>query len=680
MALSRRTGQRFQASIWPGFVDAITALLLVLIFILTIFMAVQFVLRDTISGQESKLDQLSQQVESLAEALGLERVRNRELDEEVGLLTASLENERLLVGEQTALIAALRAQSITQLQALEGERARITEFEAQVAGLIAERDGALQAGEALRADIADLQAARSRLISEQEALQIVLAQARDEIDAGAEVARLAAARREALEALIVDLRRQGEEAAGQNAALQESLSEAEAARLADAAAAEALRERLRNADAELVAMTLVLEEERARAEETLTLLAAAEAAGKDLTARLAAALLAQEVAASGREEAAKALEAAIARITVLEGETADRQEVEARLAEALVEALAEKLLIEGQMVAQAASVAPMRTELQAIRVERDQLNAQLTALRGESEKLAGELVRKDLSLAEALAARLLLETAGNEALSEAQRRAALLATAEVALSEEQAISAERQRRVALLNGQVAELRSQLGALRALLDEAKERDEAANVQIENLGADLNTALARAAAEERQRRILEEEERRRLEAEAQSLQSRAEDLERYRSEFFGLLREVLGGQDGVRIEGDRFVFSSEVLFPPAEVELSDSGKSDVAEVAKIIERVADQIPPHINWVIRVDGHTDDLPLSGDGRYSDNWELSQGRALSVVRYMIDELGIPPHRLAAAGFGEYQPVNTGNSDEARTQNRRIELKFTER
>ena len=623
-------------------------------------------------------------MESLANALGLERVRNRELDEEVGLLTASLENERLLVGEQTALIAALRAQSITQLQALEGERARITEFEAQVAGLIAERDGALQAGEALRADIADLQAARSRLISEQEALQIVLAQVRDEIDAGAEVARLAAARREALEALIADLRRQGEEAAGQNAALQESLSEAEAARLADAAAAEALRERLRNADAELVAMTLVLEEERARAEETLTLLAAAEAAGKDLTARLAAALLAQEVAASGREEAAKALEAAIARITVLEGETADRQEVEARLAEALAEAMAEamaeKLLIEGQMGAQAASVAQMQTELQALRVERDQLNAQLTALRGESEKLAGELVRKDLSLAEALAARLLLETAGNEALSEAQRRAALLATAEIALSEEQAISAERQRQVALLNGQVAELRSQLGALRALLDEAKERDEAANVQIENLGADLNTALARAVDEERRRRILEEEERRRLEAEAQSLQSRAEDLERYRSEFFGLLREVLGGQNGVRIEGDRFVFSSEVLFPPAEVELSDSGKSDVAEVAKIIERVADQIPSHINWVIRVDGHTDDLPLSGDGRYSDNWELSQGRALSVVRYMIDELGIPPHRLAAAGFGEYQPVNTGNSDEARAQNRRIELKFTER
>jgi chemotaxis protein MotB len=201
-----------------------------------------------------------------------------------------------------------------------------------------------------------------------------------------------------------------------------------------------------------------------------------------------------------------------------------------------------------------------------------------------------------------------------------------------------------------------------------------------VQLQNLGQDLNAALARAASEERKRRILEEQERKRLEAEAAALADKAQDLERYRSEFFGRLRDVLGSQDGVRIEGDRFVFASEVLFAPASAELSEAGKAEIAKVARILQSVAAAIPPEINWIIRVDGHTDNTTLLGHPKFKDNWELSQGRALSVVRYMIDALGIPPGRLAANGFGEYQPVNTADTPEARAQNRRIELKFTER
>jgi chemotaxis protein MotB len=142
----------------------------------------------------------------------------------------------------------------------------------------------------------------------------------------------------------------------------------------------------------------------------------------------------------------------------------------------------------------------------------------------------------------------------------------------------------------------------------------------------------------------------------------------------------LRDVLGTQEGIRIEGDRFVFSSEVLFQPARADLSVEGQEDVAQVARILSAVVDEIPPEIDWIIRVDGHTDNLPLSGTGRFRDNWELSQARALSVVRYMVEELGIPPQRLAANGFGEYQPVALGDTTEARAQNRRIELKFTER
>jgi chemotaxis protein MotB len=241
------------------------------------------------------------------------------------------------------------------------------------------------------------------------------------------------------------------------------------------------------------------------------------------------------------------------------------------------------------------------------------------------------------------------------------------------LAEEQAISDEGQLRIEALNQQVAQLRTQLASLQTLLDVASEQDAASDVEIQALGAQLNAALARVAQEQRKRAELEEAERKRLEAEAQ-------DLERYRSEFFGQLRDLLEGQDGVRIEGDRFVFASEVLFRPGSADLSDAGRDEIAKVAGILRGVASEIPPSINWVIRVDGHTDNTPLSGLGQFANNWELSQARALSVVLYMVNFLGIPPNRLAANGFGQYQPVTNGDSDQARAQNRRIELKFTER
>ena len=172
----------------------------------------------------------------------------------------------------------------------------------------------------------------------------------------------------------------------------------------------------------------------------------------------------------------------------------------------------------------------------------------------------------------------------------------------------------------------------------------------------------------------------EEAKALEEEAKQLEAQAKDLEQYRSEFFGRLRDVLGSQEGVRIEGDRFVFSSEVLFPPGGAVLQEDGRHEIAKVASILRSVAADIPPEIDWVIRVDGHTDNVPLSGFGEFADNWELSQARALSVVKYMINFLGIPPDRLAANGFGQYQPIALGDSDEALAQNRRIELKFTEK
>jgi chemotaxis protein MotB len=154
----------------------------------------------------------------------------------------------------------------------------------------------------------------------------------------------------------------------------------------------------------------------------------------------------------------------------------------------------------------------------------------------------------------------------------------------------------------------------------------------------------------------------------------------ELERYRSEFFGQLRDLFEDQNGVRIEGDRLVLSSEVLFESGRALLSRLGESEIAKIALILRVIADEIPSEINWVIRVDGHTDNIPLSGVGAYADNWELSQARALTVVKHMVEVLGIPPSKLAATGFGEFQPISFEDTPEARAQNRRIELVFTEK
>ena len=559
MALRRAaSGHRFSTNIWPGFVDALATLLMVLVFVLTIFTVMQSVLRDqitdqddtiteqdqvissqdrVISGQERRLDQLGQQVAALGQALTVS-------EDQKGVLQGQLADAEAEARDRAARITRLS----TQLEDSQGElaqaRSRLTDFEAEVAALmaarVADRDQADAQQQQLRAQLSEQQSRAS-------AAELAVAAARQEIDTQAEQARLAAARREALEALIADLRQQNQATAARADALQADLTKAEAARLTDAEAARALRERLESADAELTAMTLSLEESRKRAEETLTLLAAAEAA-------------------------------------------------------------------------------------------RDQATAQ-----------------------------------AERTLTEAERQAALLETAEKALADQQALSDDGQRRVALLNEQVASLTAQLGSLQALLDTAGDDQKQAELRVEDLGRQLNAALLRAAEEKDRRLTLEEQARQKAEEEAL-------DLARYRSEFFGRLSQILSGREGVQVVGDRFVFQSEVLFAPGEATLSAAGQDQVARVARMLSEISGDIPPEIDWIIRVDGHTDDTRLSGTGRYRDNWELSQGRALAVVRYMIDELGFPANRLAATGFADTRPVAQGTSADALAANRRIELKLTER
>jgi len=205
--------------------------------------------------------------------------------------------------------------------------------------------------------------------------------------------------------------------------------------------------------------------------------------------------------------------------------------------------------------------------------------------------------------------------------------------------------------VELLNQQISALRRQIAALEDALEASESRDRESQTKIADLGKRLNVALAQ----------------------------RVQELNRYRSDFFGRLREILSDRSDIRIVGDRFVFQSEVLFTSGSADLNPTGLEEMKKVADALLQIASEIPDDIAWVLRVDGHTDDIPLSGTGRYKDNWELSQARALSVVKYFISQ-GIPATRLVAAGFGEFQPLEPGDSDEARAKNRRIELKLTER
>jgi chemotaxis protein MotB len=219
------------------------------------------------------------------------------------------------------------------------------------------------------------------------------------------------------------------------------------------------------------------------------------------------------------------------------------------------------------------------------------------------------------------------------------------------LANQKAVSQRALSQVELLNQQIAALRKQIGALEDALNASEQRDRDSNTKIADLGRRLNVALAQ----------------------------RVQELSRYRSDFFGRLREILADRENIRIVGDRFVFQSEVLFPSGSEEINDEGKGEMKKVADAIIELQKEIPPEINWVLRVDGHTDDKPLSGTGRYRDNWELSSARATSVVKFFIEN-GVPANRLVAAGFGEFQPLDTADTDDARKKNRRIELKLTER
>ena len=212
------------------------------------------------------------------------------------------------------------------------------------------------------------------------------------------------------------------------------------------------------------------------------------------------------------------------------------------------------------------------------------------------------------------------------------------------------LSARAASQVDVLNQQIAALRRQLAAIEGALSASESKDKDSQTRIADLGSRLNVALAQ----------------------------RVQELNRYRSDFFGRLRQILGDRPGVRVVGDRFVFQSEVLFDSGQAQINPAGDGELDQLATALIQLEREIPPDINWVMRVDGHTDNKRIRS-AQYKSNWELSSARAIAVVEYLASK-GVDPHRLLAAGFGEFSPIDTGANDDAFRKNRRIELKLTEK
>jgi chemotaxis protein MotB len=267
----------------------------------------------------------------------------------------------------------------------------------------------------------------------------------------------------------------------------------------------------------------------------------------------------------------------------------------------------------------------------------------LAALSAKQAETEAALMAARSSLDERLRALQMVE--GKLALTEARNRIQQQSL-DTLTAETTASKAE----VAQMTAVHAGLRQRIEDLTALLAEKDRQAQQDKVAIANLGKSLNNALA----------------------------SRVQELQRFRSEFFGRLRDVLKDRDDVQIVGDRFVFQSEVLFAPGQADVAESGQQELAQLAIALADIAAKIPDDINWVLQVDGHTDDLPVRA-GRYTDNWDLSTERALSVVRFLVSQ-GLPAQHLAATGYGEFQPLSLGETANDRRLNRRIEMKITQR
>ena len=638
MALLRRSGSRFTTNIWPGFVDAMTALLLVLMFVLSIFMIIQSVFREKISGQETELSRLENEVMNLIADLSFQKEEYKNLNAINLAINKSLKEQKVLnESKSLELNSALKNLDLANI--------KISDFEIRVASLIARRTQ-------LISEIAQKDNRIKEEVSRLEASRLALASARQEIDEKVELARLAAAKREALELYIEDLKKNLNSISKSKNELEFKLSRSQ------------------------IALGLAYE----NLDETKSFLSSQKEFNIILESTITD--LREELIKNSEEK-----ENFQKNITQKE-KIISEKEKELILSNILIKRLQEDLKInKGKLSETEKNVLIEKLALKNLRKKLNESREELefaTLSLEEERKRAIDNLKIIASSEKAMAIleekNLNLFNENNEIREKIIDLSDLLRLREISLQNlrSQLLKSENQKQISLdkikyLNQETLSLASQLNDLKVLLNQFEIRDKETNAQVENLGSKLNSALAQVVIEQKKNAVLEAERIKKLEDEAN-------ELKNYRSEFFGNLRQILGNNKGIEIVGDRFVFPSEILFDLGSDELQEKGLFELSQMAKVIRKIVKEIPKEIDWILRVDGHTDKTKFLNGGKFTDNWELSQARALSVVKYFISEELLPAERFAATGFGEFQPIDKGENEKALARNRRIEIKLTER
>ena len=638
MALLRRSGSRFTTNIWPGFVDAMTALLLVLMFVLSIFMVIQSVFREKITGQETELSKLENEVLSLISDLNLQKQEYDNLNAKNLAINKSLK-EQIELNERKSL------EIKNTLQNLDLANIKISDFEIRVASLIARRTEL----------ISEIEQKDNRIkeeVSRLEASRLALASARNEIDEKKELARLAAAKREALELYIEDLTKNLN-------ALSDNKNELEA--------------KLNKGNIALALAYDNLEQTQTKLTSLSDLNTILQSTISDLKKNLLDEEKEKEIFIKDLNQkntilSEKEKELITSKILINKFKE-DLKSKDMKLTETEKNLLIEKIALKNLREKLNESRAELELTTLSLEEERKRAIENLKLI-SSSEKAMFLLEENNLKLS----------NENNEIKSELIDLSELLEVREVSLNNlrSQLLNSENQNKISLdkvkkLNQETLSLAAQLNDLKNLLTQYEIKDKETVAQVENLGSQLNSALTQVLVEQKKNAALEAERIKKLEEEANELQN-------YRSEFFGNLRKILGKNKGIEIVGDRFVFPSEILFDVGSDELQSKGLIELSQMAKVIRKIVIEIPKEIDWILRVDGHTDKTKFLNGGKFKDNWELSQARALSVVKYFILDENLPAKRFAATGFGEFQPIDTGESDIALARNRRIEIKLTER
>ena len=638
MALLRRSGSRFTTNIWPGFVDAMTALLLVLMFVLSIFMVIQSVFREKITGQETELSKLENEVLSLISDLNLQKQEYDNLNAKNLAINKSLK-EQIELNERKSL------EIKNTLQNLDLANIKISDFEIRVASLIARRTEL----------ISEIEQKDNRIkeeVSRLEASRLALASARNEIDEKKELARLAAAKREALELYIEDLTKNLN-------ALSDNKNELEA--------------KLNKGNIALALAYDNLEQTQTKLTSLSDLNTILQSTISDLKKNLLDEEKEKEIFIKDLNQkntilSEKEKELITSKILINKFKE-DLKSKDMKLTETEKNLLIEKIALKNLREKLNESRAELELTTLSLEEERKRAIENLKLI-SSSEKAMFLLEENNLKLS----------NENNEIKSELIDLSELLEVREVSLNNlrSQLLNSENQNKISLdkvkkLNQETLSLAAQLNDLKNLLTQYEIKDKETVAQVENLGSQLNSALTQVLVEQKKNAALEAERIKKLEEEANELQN-------YRSEFFGNLRKILGKNKGIEIVGDRFVFPSEILFDVGSDELQSKGLIELSQMAKVIRKIVIEIPKEIDWILRVDGHTDKTKFLNGGKFKDNWELSQARALSVVKYFILDENLPAKRFAATGFGEFQPIDTGDSEIALARNRRIEIKLTER